>query len=85
MTNDKDGGQAFPSMAADGHKDYRPGLSMRDWFAGHMVAEAYRIAPGIPEYELRSMFGERTGIKREEITAAIAYRIADAMLAARRS
>jgi hypothetical protein len=28
-----DGGAAFPGMAADGHPDYRPGLTKRDYFA----------------------------------------------------
>ena len=30
----EDGGPAFPHMAADGHPDYRLGLTVRDWFAG---------------------------------------------------
>jgi hypothetical protein len=28
-----DGGAAFPGMASDGHRDYRPGLTKRDYFA----------------------------------------------------
>lgn len=38
MTKREDGGPAFPHMAADGHPDYRLGMTMRDHFAGQALA-----------------------------------------------
>lgn len=29
---------AFPHVAAEGHRDYRAGLTKRDWFAGQALA-----------------------------------------------
>lgn len=34
----KDGGPAFPHIAVEGHRDYRPGMPLRDWFAGQAMA-----------------------------------------------
>lgn len=33
---------AFPHMAADGHSDYRTGMSLRDYFAGQALAVSLR-------------------------------------------
>lgn len=76
----KDGGPAFPHMMAAGHRDYAAGLTMRDYFAVQALASGAARSE-LPEYDLRSLFGPtRTGIKREDILAADAYRIADALL-----
>lgn len=74
----KDGGPAFPQV------NETSGMSLRDWFAGQAIAGGLARATGVPEYELRGMFGDHaTGIRREQIIAADAYRIADALLASR--
>lgn len=58
-------------------------MSLRDWLAGQALA-GDKVRSSVPDYDLVAMFGpHRTGIRREEIIAADAYRIADAMLAAR--
>lgn len=91
MGERKDGGQAFPSEFFETEHGDRveafagsPGMTLRDWFAGQalMLAQA-DYAKGIPEYDLRAMFGGRMGLRKEEIIAALAGRYADAMLAER--
>lgn len=67
-----DGGHAFP-MASDllGHT---PGMSLRDWFAGQALASLladYDSRHGIPPYDFMRH------------CAAAAYKVADAMIAAR--
>jgi hypothetical protein len=75
------GGHAFST-----NDDAVAGMTLRDYFAAKCIAAAYQRAPECPEYEINSMFGKsRTGITREEIAAALAYRIAAAMLVARRT
>ena len=71
----EDGGPAFPHMAADGHPDYRLGLSLRDWFAGQALVgliPAYQAAYGSPTAECMEIVQE-------------AYGYADIMLAHRNS
>lgn len=63
----EDGGPAFPHMAADGHPDYRLGLSRRDWFAGQALAS---VGSFWSDSETRRTYAKR------------AYQMADAMLAA---
>lgn len=79
MKKIEDGGPVFSHMAADGHPDYRLGLTLRDWFAGQALVEFVRI-------------NERVTTGRENIpydlvlkvTAEQAYALADAMIAARK-
>ena len=74
-----EGGCSFPLHGIDGVIDY--GMSKRDYFAAAVVAGGF-AKESVPEYDLIAMFGRnRTGIRREEIIAADAYRIADAMIA----
>jgi hypothetical protein len=40
-----DGGQAFPQMAAHGHKDYESGMSLLDYFAGQALVALGNWAP----------------------------------------
>jgi hypothetical protein len=68
----EDGGPAFPHMAVDGHPDYRLGLSLRDWFAGKALAGMLASETDGSTY-------------REDHAAERAYRLADAMLAARKA
>ena len=76
---------AFPTHDADNLTDPRErilsgGMSLRDWFAG----QALPICSGtVPEFQLKLWFGDRIGIKRNEIIAKQAYTLADAMMAAR--
>lgn len=62
-----DGGRAFPSL---GGPDYvkEPGMSLRDWFAGQAISAL--------------VARHRADVAWSEL-APTAYRIADAMLAAR--
>lgn len=69
MTND--GGPAFPvSWDMDGDRVAMPGMSLRDWFAGQVLAGLW--ANPRDDYT----------VARED-KAVEAYRQADAMLAAR--
>lgn len=77
------GGAAFP---VDTHGDTplhaETGMSLRDWFAGQALAAG--VSTDAKEWELNDWFGKNTGgIKGEQIVAARAYAIADAMLARR--
>lgn len=75
---------AFPrEYHLDGEPVSEPGMALRDWFAGQVLAGGI-ARDTLPDYDLIVLFGKhRTGIRREEILAADAYRVADAMLAAR--
>lgn len=70
---------AFPTKCDDGV--HYLGMTLRDWFAGQALSGGHARGTML-EYELAVIFGKhRTGIRREEIIAADAYRIADEMLA----
>lgn len=78
LTNDKDGGSAFPPMPIyigdDAIIVAGPGMSLRDWFAGQVIAQ------------IVSMYAADTkaGIGVEHLPrncAAHAYRVADALIA----
>ncbi|MBZ9921803.1 hypothetical protein LB579_29360 [Mesorhizobium sp. BR1-1-7] len=43
MTSKNDGGQAFPYNTAWG----TPGMSLRDWFAGQVIAGHFHIDPAV--------------------------------------
>lgn len=60
-------------------------MSLRDYFAAKCIPAALEKAKAgnIKEYELKQLFGDRTGIKAQEIIAALAYELADAMIAHR--
>lgn len=67
-----DGGAAFPFAATD-HSNMplqTSGMTLRDWFAGHMLP---KIGSGWPNLENR------------HILARQAYEMADAMIAARKA
>lgn len=74
---------AFPIVTAD--REWNPGMTLRDYFAAQVLASG-TVKTTMANYDLEALFGpHRTGITREEIMAADAYRIADAMLARRRA
>jgi len=74
----EDAGYAFPLHGIDGPT--WEGMTLRDWFASQALNGALARTT-MPDYELSAIFGKhRTGITREEIIAADAYRIADAMI-----
>lgn len=64
MTNPTDGGHAFPSPP------YDKGMSLRDYFAGQVVAEALQLLDFMDDTSAAA-------------AAKYAYQVADAMLAAR--
>lgn len=75
------GGYAFPLHGIDGV--ISEGMNERDYFAARAITNPELCTGKAPDYELLAWFGERGGIRREEIAAAQAYAIADAMLVAR--
>lgn len=75
------GNWAFPLHGIDGV--ISEGMTERDYFAARVITNPVLCSGIAKEYELRAWFGERGGITREEIAAAQAYAIADAMLVAR--
>lgn len=81
MIKKDDGGAAFPvSAAITGWQ----GMSLRDYFAAKFIPlAAEKLKEGLKEYELEQLFGGRSGIKGQEIIAALAYELADAMIAHR--
>ncbi len=72
MTQD-DGGQAFPNN--DGAGAWVAGMSLRDWFAGQALA-------GISSYSLTASEFALDEPRRRRV-AAVAYALADIMLAER--
>lgn len=71
MSEKHDGGPAFPVRAIEGERDESCGMTLRDWFAGQMAAACVSRGDG---YDPR--------IRATDI-AAIAYGLADTMLAER--
>lgn len=69
-----DGGPAFPNDERDANGQFRQhfGMTLRDWFAGQALAH-------IPE-----LLDAHEKNKAEWVIAEWAYRIADAMIAARK-
>lgn len=75
-----DGGPAFPQGE---HGDHIGGMTLRDYFAGKALSAG--ISNEAKEWELTAWFGKNAScIKGEQIVAARAYAIADAMLARRK-
>lgn len=74
---DHSGGAAFPGMTAVGHKDYAPGLSVRDYFAAQIVASAAN------SFRLRRACMAGQGDIAMKNLASMAYLLADAMIAER--
>lgn len=75
---------AFPSVEEHPSYDipmHHFGMTLRDWFAGQALSF---VQDSYPEWQLKAWFGDRSGLKREEIKARAAYEYADAMLRARR-
>lgn len=77
--SEHDGGPAFPEAYLDGHgwTRYQLGMSLRDWFAGQIVAAGMVNASGLGD-----MDPEKRGPLLVKV-ARLSYEIADAMLAAR--
>lgn len=75
-TTQKDGGQAYPAAWGSPEQggDYVPGMTLRDWLAGQALV-------GLPHLCAHDTLLD--GITFEQHVARNAYRMADAMLAAR--
>lgn len=84
----KDGGPAFPEVFSTFETERNSlvdvysagGMSLRDYFAAKALPLAHADYPNLREYDLKAMFGDRGGLQSHEIIAALAYRMADAML-----
>ncbi|WP_293921088.1 hypothetical protein [Sphingobium sp. UBA5915] len=74
-----DNPSAFPEVPGDFNAyEGRPGMTLRDWFAGQAVGAVVRQCAG------DAAFGYPDGVSSmEQLFAAKAYAIADAMLAER--
>lgn len=73
MSKINDGGPAFPTTWDANHNaalQTQDGMSLRDWFAGQVLASAAALPIGLADCAFR---------------ARLAYQMADAMLAARLS
>lgn len=92
MGNINDGGPAFPCGPSgmsisydDGRTEHQypgsPGMSLRDWFAGQALQGILAGGSGWNSVSAEVMRNE--GIWGDVSTTEIAYRFADAMIAAR--
>ena len=73
------GGPAFPPP--NGIHD---GMTLRDYFAAAaLTGDLARLGSDMKRLKVRAALGKREGIGVTEVTARIAYDIADAMLAER--
>lgn len=74
-----DGGSAFPlntsNVSNPGAFDAEPGMSLRDYFAGQVLGEVFRMVMALPSSE--------DGPSPSKWAALVAYEMADAMIAAR--
>lgn len=85
------GGPAFPRTGGEVAGPNSPewvqpqsGMALRDWFAGQAIQTAFAIRQrGLRDADFDRLFGSRTNIADYEIVAALAYGLADAMLAER--
>lgn len=68
---DRNDAPAFPVTA--GNQVYATGLTLRDWFAGHVVANMFAHFKGAKDEDEAAM-----------MCARMAYKTADAMLEARK-
>ena len=72
MNGEETGGQAFPTMS---NTEYIPGMTLRDWFAGQALAG------------MAALYTQAGGTSEEiaDANAAVAYLMADAMIAERKA
>lgn len=82
-----DGGPAFPlpdvyGANGCGLREGAPGMSLRDWFAGQALAGMTSIKPDLGSCRDLAELDERMS-RAISVAGDIAYRYADAMLAAR--
>ncbi len=66
-----------------------PDMTLRDWLASQalpaVIAMMWAANDAIPDHVLKELFGDKRGdARREDIAAALAYNLADAMLRRRR-
>ena len=82
MATEKDGWAAFPSEDRDPEF---AGMSLRDYFAAQALPAVSTLPAGhLRDADLTRLFGKgRSNITGAEVAAALAYEIADAMLARR--
>ena len=77
-----DGGPAFPNHF-EVPREMR-GMKLRDWFAGQVLPQAMNDAQRLSVDQAQMLFPGRAAIPFEEVTACLAYKVADAMLAERK-
>lgn len=87
MTNDKDGGPAFPHPVMDMQSGEGYGMTLRDYFATAALSNPALCTGIAEEWQLRGWFGNAWrasrfagGITRAQIASKQAHDYADAML-----
>lgn len=88
MAEINDGGPAFPGYVVqeDGSRQWHPGMSMRDWFAGQLLAGAIanedirRAVIKMAKKDLPEADEDQIDQRIMEILAVSAYMQADVML-----
>jgi hypothetical protein len=80
MTDKATGGPAFPFAATDPSNMHMqaPGMTLRDWFAGQALVMVATHSKSI------GALAARRGKEHGEVVAEVAYKIADAMMEARK-
>jgi hypothetical protein len=78
-----DGGPAFPSVCMNDpcHPSSEPGMTLRDWFAGQALAG---LLANEGHNRMFAPMADENGVTVDEVIAAMAFNVADAMLAARK-
>jgi hypothetical protein len=75
---------AFP-LSREQEGWHNPGMSLRDWFAGQAIQVAFsKIEDGLTDWERCNLLNKTKdqlgGETQEEMTAALAYRLADELV-----
>lgn len=77
--------KAFPDVQGPPN-EFNEGMDLRDWFAGQALGSGIIDGENLSDRQLSELFGpDKINIREEEIAAAIAYMIADAMIARRKA
>ncbi len=83
MSKRDDGGAAFPVSDEPGNFPLERGMSLRDWFAGMALQGVLALDSSDVARKATAQMAKKFGEATPEVYSALAYELADAMLAAR--
>lgn len=83
MTNQQNGGPAFPTSEEHGFNSGAPGMTLRDYFAAKAMQGIVSSIAGEGNYQRLRGHAADVGLSVSEWIARDAYKQADAMLTAR--